>query len=361
MKTILHILEVLEPIGGTSVKLSMLVSGTKDEFQHVFVTYRKSPMADHFRNLGAVVIDDVGTSPWVAARAVKKAYAAYNPDILATHFGRALLVKNLATPFAPQPWIHHEHGPASIRKGLGRLIASLLMQLPNLIIANSDYTRRSFVQRCHAPLSRIKVVFNPVQMRPASTPIEKPKDQLTILHVGGMTNWRDQKCLIAAFAAFSGKFPNARLVLIGDGPMRQALEKQTKGLEIQDRVEFVGYSQKIGDWHGKADIYVNPALEEGFGIATVEAMNSGLPVVLANAGANPELIKDGTTGLLYAPSDELDLCAKLTLLAEDSLLRKSIGAAGQAHALTTFTPQNYCQGFTQLALGIHNLNSDAQI
>jgi len=117
---------------------------------------------------------------------------------------------------------------------------------------------------------------------------------------------------------------------------------------LQPWVEFWGYQADLTGFFCRIGIYVNPAIAEGFGIAVVEAMLAGNPVVLANAGSHPELIEDGRTGLLYPPQDAQQLAACIARLRSDPVAWAAIAAAGREHATRAFAPQVYALTYRRL-------------
>jgi glycosyltransferase involved in cell wall biosynthesis len=152
---------------------------------------------------------------------------------------------------------------------------------------------------------------------------------------------RDQLTLLQAVYELRKSFPTIRLLMIGDGPGRADLETNAKKLGLEGSVNFIGNSAEIGDYLQAADIYVNPTLDEGFGIAVVEAMHSGIPVVLSDRGAHPELIIPDHTGFLYPGGDSDALASRLRLLIEDPALMWRVGDAGRRHAQQHFSPHSY--------------------
>ncbi|MHB9004414.1 MAG: glycosyltransferase family 4 protein, partial [Coriobacteriia bacterium] len=95
---------------------------------------------------------------------------------------------------------------------------------------------------------------------------------------------------------------------------------------------FCGYSQDVSELLAAMDVYVNMSRAEGFGIAVVEAMRSGLPVIVANAGALPELVTDGVEGFLADVGDLDALTAHLAYLAREPEVRMAIGESARTAA-----------------------------
>jgi N-acetyl-alpha-D-glucosaminyl L-malate synthase BshA len=131
----------------------------------------------------------------------------------------------------------------------------------------------------------------------------------------------------------------ARLVMIGDGPDRGALERRVAELGLGDAVTFVGEQLDLALWLSVADLFLLPSIKESFGMAALEAMSCGVPVVASHIGGLPEIIEDGVTGFL-CPPDALDaMAARSVALLTDPALRSRIGEAAADRVHT-----QYCEG-----------------
>lgn len=123
----------------------------------------------------------------------------------------------------------------------------------------------------------------------------------------------------------------------GQGRERKALEALAARLGVSERVRFVGFVGDIADFLESVDIFVLPSLFEGLGVAILEAMAAGLPVVATRVGGIPEIVEDGTTGLLVPPRDAAGLAAAIARLAGDAGLARRMGEAGLARVRERFT------------------------
>jgi len=357
MITMLHVIESLDAHGGTPRKLLSLAKFI-DRLQArvVFLHFKPSAMADEFVKLGWEVHGVATHSPLALTCAIQRIAKVCKANVICTHFTRALIAGFAAGRLNGIPVIHNEHSSAHYRRGIGKILSRMTLPRVNLIICNSHHTQRS-IQACYPSAGeKLITIHNPVQERiPVRTREETraalnvTNDDILILHVGGMIPERDQLTLIQAFHNLKQTCPQIRLVMIGDGPIRQDLESQIKLKGLEDSVRLMGYRDGIGDYLQAADIYVNPTLDEGFGIAVVEAMLSSIPVVLSNCGAHPELITHGETGLLYEGKNPNALASQLRTLIDSRHLCHRLGNAGRVRALNQFAPQAYATHYLRWA------------
>lgn len=171
----------------------------------------------------------------------------------------------------------------------------------------------------------------------------QPGGAVSFVAVGRLVGVKGLDRSIAAFAQVHAKCPDARLHLIGDGPLRSALEAQAAALGVADAVIFHG--QMAADdalaYMAGCDVLVHHALDhpggpEAFGVVITEAMLRGLPVVGTRCGGLPDQIVDGETGLLVDQNDVEAMVAAMARLANDLSLRTQMGAAGYRRAADLF-------------------------
>ncbi len=120
----------------------------------------------------------------------------------------------------------------------------------------------------------------------------------------------------------------AKLLMIGDGPEREAAEKQCRELGICDQVFYLGKTKAVEKLLAVSDLFILPSETESFGLAALEAMAAGVPVISSNTGGLPEVVESGKVGFM-APVGEVDQMAKhaLTVLKDDETLRRFKNAA----------------------------------
>ena len=146
--------------------------------------------------------------------------------------------------------------------------------------------------------------------------------------VGTVAQLRPEKNLrelIRAVANLVRKGQAVELVIVGDGPERDALEALVRAEEIGDRVVFAGQTADVYSYLREMDVFVLPSTYETFSNAALEAMASGVPVVLSRVGGSVEMVTHGVEGFLYTPGVTEDLVQALSTLLRDPELRREMG------------------------------------
>ena len=145
--------------------------------------------------------------------------------------------------------------------------------------------------------------------------------------------------LLDALQVLKTRCPQVTLGIVGDGNARADIETYAAKRGVADRVTFYGglSEEALARQYAQADAFVMPSEREGFGIVFTEAMARGLPCVGVTAGAVPEVIENGVSGMLVPPGDAVALADALCILAENPRLRARLGEAGQRRFEKEFT------------------------
>lgn len=151
-------------------------------------------------------------------------------------------------------------------------------------------------------------------------------------HAGAFTPEKGQEIAIQAFQRAAANLPSARLLLAGEGKMKQPLT-QRYGLDNQkQRIQLVGYLDDLGPFMNSIDLFLMPSLAEGLGSAALIAMAHGVPVIASRGGGLPEIVEDGVTGWLTEPGSPSGLAEKMTAAAAHPEVLRSMGAKAREKA-----------------------------
>jgi glycosyltransferase involved in cell wall biosynthesis len=175
-----------------------------------------------------------------------------------------------------------------------------------------------------------------------------PVDALIVGHVARLSPVKNQRFLIDAFSRILAGRPDAFLVLVGDGPLRQDLVQFSHQLGAADRILFLGERSDLPDLFRSFDVFVLPSLLEGTSMSILEAMASGLPVVASAVGGTPDLLAPGECGVLFDSGDtDAFVLAVNELLASDRM-RQDLGMKARRRAEAAFSEQGVISRYEAL-------------
>lgn len=210
-----------------------------------------------------------------------------------------------------------------------KTIQAALLPLANHFVVQTqqikDYFPR-FIQK------KTDIIFNPVTEKVFSLP-NIPKEK-RIISVGRLHSQKNQKMMIEAFARISEQFPEWKLVIYGEGPERDSLERMIKDpkSKIQDKVFLPGRSENIIDELNKSEIFAFSSDYEGMSNAVVEAFCVGLPIISTKVSGTEDFIKENKNGFLIERNDVGGMEKAMKKLMSDENLRKIIGENNRQQA-----------------------------
>jgi glycosyltransferase involved in cell wall biosynthesis len=180
-----------------------------------------------------------------------------------------------------------------------------------------------------------------------------PPEAAVVVFVGRLAPEKELPSLLGAFVRVAEQIPEARLVLVGDGPERTALAEVTSRGAIADRVYIAGRepAARVLQWLQLADVFALVSSNEGLSCSLVEAMSVGLASVVSAIPANVQLIDDGIHGLHAPVRDEEALAAALMKLLCDAPLRARVGQAARQRVLENYSIDRVVDRYEELFQG----------
>jgi len=189
------------------------------------------------------------------------------------------------------------------------------------ITAVSEYLREETVRAFGSPRERIAVIPNFVDLAEFHPPEERcsgyPPNERVLMHISNMRPVKRLLDVVHIFARVNAEVPS-RLVLVGDGPERDAAERELAKLGLADRARCVGKVEDVAEVLRWADLYLLPSNLESFGLSALEAMATGVPVIGTRAGGLPEVVQHGVCGFLGEPGDVEGMAQGAVALLKDA-------------------------------------------
>ncbi len=212
-------------------------------------------------------------------------------------------------------------GGSTITRSLVRWV----LRSSDKIITVSKFMKR-LVEKMGVEDDRVKVIYNGVNIQnPARGDVRR------LIYVGAFVKQKGVDILIRAFKDIQSKIPDIELVLVGDGPERKRLQNLAADLGIRD-VRFTGMMEDLDPFFTERSVFVLPSREEGFGIAILEAMERGVPVVASRVGGIVEIVQDGKSGLLFERENPEALSSAVMKIFGDDRLMEELVKNGKKRA-----------------------------
>lgn len=221
----------------------------------------------------------------------------------------------------------HSYPPRTPLKPAWEFLRSIaygwLSAVTALTTESAEWLRR------HTRASCVPVIPNAaIWPLPVQTPVVRPEtlvtaDDRALLAVGRLNEEKQLDHLVSAFSRLAEEFPQWRLIILGEGPLRGMLEAQVQECGLQGRVLLLGRVGNVGHWYERADLYAMTSLFEGFPNTLAEALAYGVPAVSYDCDTGPrDLIRPEVDGLLVSPGDFEGFVAALRRLMSDDELRR---------------------------------------
>ena len=347
--------------------LNLAAGLDKKRYQTVVLAGRSDPgegsLLDEARSRGITVMElpllQRRIDPLLDARAFIAIYRlmrAGRYHLVHTHISKAGFIGRLAARCAGVPVVVHTyHGwvqELHDRNAAGRLLLAcekLAARSSDAAIAVSHSVVEDALHNGIGTRSLYSVVPNGVDLTrfPASRmPSQRRSAEGTpvVGAIGSMTPEKGFEVLLDAMVEVKRRFPEVRLYAIGDGPLRAELEGRAQHLGLGETVRFLGRVEDVRPWLHTFDMVVQPSLREGQGLALLEAMAAGCPVIASRVGGIPEFVEDQQTGILITPGDSGALAGAVCELAGDECRRQLLANAARERVRSGYSLEGMIGG-----------------
>jgi glycosyltransferase involved in cell wall biosynthesis len=280
------------------------------------------------------------------------------PTILHTHTAKAGAVGRIAALLAgdarPPIIVHTFHGHVlrgyfgPVRTFAFRRLERWLARTTTALVAVSPEVRDDLVALGVAPASKFTVVRLGIELdsRVGHNGYARAEarrqlglgadDPFVVGWVGRMTAVKRTDEVVRVLRRLVDLGIDARLLLVGDGPDRDHLERYAHELGVIRRCLFLGYQEDVAPWYDAMDALVLPSVNEGTPVSVIESLAAERPAVATRVGGTPDVIREGIDGFLVEPGDGDGLADRLAELAGDPARRARMGAAGRDRVLERY-------------------------
>lgn len=270
--------------------------------------------------------------------AIRRYLKQHGPfDVIHGHSSKGGALARLAGIGLPGIRVYTPHAMFTMNPGLRPAVRWVFATIERVlgwladgvILVSEDEHRHALEVGLSAP--KLFVITNGIRLRTpppgdsGRAAFDVPADSIRVGFVGRFVPQKAPEVLLRAFATVAGRFPTARLILVGEGAMGEAMRQEAQHLGIADRVCWPGPLDGQTAMFG-FDLFVLPSRYEGFPYVLLEAMAAGLPVVMTEVGGAGTLVQDGVNGFVVAPDRPDQLANALGRLLADDALRRALGA-----------------------------------
>lgn len=294
----------------------------------------------------------------LALAALVRTIRRFRPDIVHTHTAKAGFLGRQAALLAGESrprLVHNFHGHVlegyfgPLKTALYRGLERRLGQRSDVLVGVSEATVADLVRLGVAPLERFRVIPLGLDLTPyeridarrraeARAALGLAEDEVAIAFVGRVVPIKRLDLMLRALAAAAAVEPRLRLLVVGDGSERRALEILAAQLGIADHVDFLGYRRDLVPVFAAADLGAISSDNEGTPVSLIEAAAAGLPAVATDVGGVSDVVTTDS-GELVAAGDHRSLGGALVRFASNPELRSRAGAAARAHVLASYSAE----------------------
>ena len=294
-----------------------------------------------------------GRADWRAVRQIEECIQEEGIQLLHTHGYKADLYGYVAARRSRKPIVATCHNWVGGTAALGiynHLDRMALKRFHGLAAVSDSVAQRLLASG--VPARKIRTIANGIDVQTFERASPSPELNFDGSKVVGMVARLDlQKgfeYLLRAARELCGAFPGLKVVIVGEGPDRTAIENMIQRFGLQSNVILVGQRPDMPEIYAAMDVFVLPSLNEGLPMTILEAMAASKPVIATRVGAIPKVIQDGETGLLVDPGDTDGVRNALARLLADSDLCSRLGAAGHDWVSRNYTSEAMALKYRQM-------------
>jgi glycosyltransferase involved in cell wall biosynthesis len=350
--TICQVLHTLQ-VGGAEVLAARLARQLRDRYRFVFACL------DALGTLGAQLRDEgfpvhvLNRRPgldwrcsWSLARLLRRERVAIVQAHQYTPFFYALTARLLCRRPAILFTEHGRHYPDYPRRKR-MFVNRLLLERRDRVVAVGQAVRQALIANEGLPADRVAVIYNgidqgggygpPTEREAVRREIGVGSSDFVLIQVARLDYLKDHATAVRTLERVVRSRPDARLVLVGDGPEKEKILQLVRERGLGEQVRFLGQRGDVRRLLRAADVFLLTSISEGIPLTVIEALAAELPVVATRVGGVAEIVEEGQTGLLASAGDDAGLAEHVLRLAATPEVRAAMGQRGQMIAAAQFS------------------------
>lgn len=273
---------------------------------------------------------------WLLPIKLIKLFKQKEIDVVHAHNQSSWLYGAIAARLANIPLVYTEHTIINQKKWLR--IEKILSRITTQITTVADSVAKFMISKAGVRPEKVSVLYNGIDadiynqnigLRLNKTEFSIKHTDLLIGNVASLLPKKDHRTLLMAFKLVVAKIPEAKLMIAGEGPMKNDLINLTSMLELKESVRFLGNRKDVPELLKIFNVFVLSSVREGLPMVLLEAMASGLPVVATAVDGNPELVAHGEAGFIVPPGNPEALAGAIISVLSDRDLAETMGAKGK--------------------------------
>lgn len=332
--------------GGEKWHLDVATYLVKQQYHAMFVSSPGSPLSGRLKEIGIsgcrIRIANLSFMNPVKLYRIARIFKRENVGVLVTNLSKDMKVASIAGKIAGVPRIIYRRGSAiPIRNST--INRYLFRKVLTNIMANSMETKRTILanNKSLVPDDKIRVIYNGVYLPRYHQDIaplyQAKRGEIILGSAGRLSEEKGHLYLVEMMQFLKDNGLRFKLLIAGEGRLLHSLQRRARKLDVEDRVEFLGFVEDMPAFFRSLDIFLLSSHYEGFGYVIAEAMASRKPVVAFDIKSSAEIIVHGDTGFITKPNNAKDMAARVLELAGDKALREKMGRNGRKRVEELFS------------------------
>lgn len=318
---------------------------------------RTARIHDEAKALGFTVHDvPIGRKTLRGAWAMRRLLRAGGFDVVNTHSSTDSWLTAIANALSsrPVPLVRTRHISAPVPQNAAT--TWLYNRASAAIVTTGEKLRQELVDIngfVDVPIRSVPTGIDPARFEPGNAAAARRElglpDRFTVGIVATLRSWKGHRYLVEALDQLQAEGRDVQLLIVGDGPQREALEAQVNAARLRERVHFAGHDPRPERWMRAIDLFVLPSYaNEGVPQALMQAMMSGLPCITTLVGAIGEVARNGETALIVPPQDSALLAGAIARLMDDPERSARLGRTAREFALERCTLAAMCDAMEEV-------------